>query len=92
MHKDFANKIKLEGINSKDLKHYKSPTYVNVVKAAIDFSDGVIIGSPKVNPDLISYLKEIDKPFLDYQPMDRYVDAYNDFYDEVMVNDPVIVE
>ena len=92
MHKDFANKIKLEGINSKDLKHYKSANYVSVIKAAIDFSDGVIIGSPKINPELVSYLKETDKPYLEYQPMDRYVDAYNDFYEEVMVNDHVIVD
>jgi starch synthase len=92
LHKDFAQKIKLDGINSRDLKHYKTPSYVNVIKAAIDFSDGVIIGSPTVNPELISYLKEIDKPWLDYQPMDRYVDAYNSFYDEILVNDAVSVE
>ncbi len=92
LHKDFAHKIKLDGINTRDLKHYKTPSYVNVIKAAIDFSDGVIIGSPKVNPELISYLKEIDKPWLDYQPMDRYVEAYNDFYDEILVNDTVSVE
>ena len=92
MHKEFANKIKLEGINAKDLKHYKDPSYVNVIKAAIDFSDGVILGSPNVNPELIRYLKEIDKPYLEYQPMDRYVDAYNDFYEEIMVTDSVTVE
>jgi starch synthase len=92
MHKDFANKIKLEGITSKDLKHYKSPNYVNVIKAAIDFSDGVIIGSPKVNPELISYLRERDKPFLEFQPLDRYVEAYNEFYEEILVNDQVAVD
>jgi starch synthase len=92
MHKDFAAKIKLEGISSKDLKHYKTPSYVSVIKAAIDFSDGVIIGSPKINPELVSYLKEIDKPYLEYQTMDRYVDAYNDFYEEIIVNDPVTVD
>jgi starch synthase len=63
-----------------------------MIKAAIDFSDGVIIGSPKINPEIISYLKEIDKPYLEYQPMDKYVDAYNDFYEEVIVNDPVTVD
>jgi len=92
MHKDFAEKIKLEGISAKDLKHYKTPNYVNVIKAAIDFSDGVVIGSPAVNPELIKYLKETDKPYLEFQPMDRYVDAYNDFYDEVLVNESVAVD
>ncbi len=92
LHKDFATKVKLEGITAKDLKHYKTPNYVNVIKAAIDFSDGVIIGSPTVNPELIKYIKDTEKPCLDFQPMDRYVDAYNDFYDEVLVNEPVVVD
>jgi starch synthase len=92
MHKDFATKVKLEGISPKDLKHYKAPSFVNVMKAAIDFSDGVIIGSPTVNPELRDYLKEIEKPHLDFQPMDRYIDAYNDFYEEVLVNESVTVE
>jgi starch synthase len=92
MHKDFSNKIKLDGISSKDLKHYKSPDYVSVIKAAIDFSDGIVLGSPKVNPELIQYLKDIDKPYLEYQPMDRYIDAYNDFYDEILIHDSVAVD
>ena len=92
MHKEFSNKIKLEGISAKDLKHYKNPNYVNVIKAAIDFSDGVIIGSPKVNPELVRYMQETDKPYLDFQPLDRYVDAYNDFYEEILVHNQVAVD
>lgn len=92
MHKEFSNKIKLEGISSRDLKHYKNPNYVNVIKAAIDFSDGVIIGSPKVNPELVRYMQETDKPYLDFQPLDRYVDAYNDFYEEILVHNQVAID
>ncbi|HNY02952.1 MAG TPA: glycogen/starch synthase [Bacteroidales bacterium] len=89
---NFASKIMLEGITTRDLKHYKSPDYVNVMKAAIDFSDGVVIGSPKINGELLNYLKEIEKPFLEYQTMERYTEAYNDFYDEILVNDSVAVD
>ncbi len=89
---NFASKIKLEGITTRDLKHYKSPDYVNVMKAAIDFSDGVVIGSPKIHPELRSYLKETDKPCLEYQTMERYVDAYNEFYDEILLSAPVTVD
>jgi starch synthase len=92
MHKDFGNKIKLDGITSRDLKHYKTPDFVSITKAAIDFSDGVVIGSPNVNPELIQYLKEIEKPYLEYQPMERYIDAYNEFYDEILVHDSVAVD
>jgi len=34
--KDAGNRIKLDGITNKDLKHYKKPSYVNIMKAAID--------------------------------------------------------
>ena len=90
--KDFANKIKLEGISSKDLKHYKNPNYVNMIKSAIDFSDAVIIGSPKINEEVLRYLKESDKPYLEFQPMEQYIEAYSDFYDEVLVSETVSVD
>jgi starch synthase len=91
LNKDFANKIKLEGITNKDLKHYKTPTYVNIIKAAIDFSDAIIIGSPKINSELLQYVKESEKPYLEFQPTDQYIDAYSDFYDEILVNESVTV-
>jgi starch synthase len=92
MNKNFTEKVKLTGINNKDLKHYKVPTFVNLMKSAIDFSDGVIIGSPSINPELMDYLKSSDKPFLEFQPMDRYIDAFSDFYDEILVAEPVSVD
>jgi starch synthase len=92
LNKDFANKIKLEGITPKDLKHYKSPTYVSMMKSAIDFSDAVIIGSPKINEEVLRYLKESDKPYLEYQPMEQYIDAYSNFYDDVLVSETVSVD
>ena len=90
--KDFASKIKLEGITSKDLKHYKAPSYVNLIKAAIDFSDAVIIGSPKIHPELNKYLKDSGTPYLEYQTMEKYIEAYSDFYDEVLISESVTVE
>lgn len=88
--KDFYNKIKLPGIVDADVSHYKQPSFSNITKAAIDFSDGVIIGSPEVNSEIINYLNSIDKPVLEFQSMDRYVDAYNEFYDEILVNENVL--
>lgn len=90
--KNFADKVRLDGINNKDLKHYKTTNYVNLMKSAIDFSDGVIIGSPSVNPELLAYIKSTDKLMLGFQPMDRYIDAFNEFYDEVLVAETVSVD
>ena len=88
--KNFAEKIMLPGIEESDIEHYKKPTFANITKAAIDFSDGVIIGSPEVNPEVVKYVNQIDKPVLEFQSMDTYVDAYNEFYDEILVNEQVL--
>lgn len=89
--KDYGNKLKLAGITVKDLKHYKEPNYVNILKAAIDYADGVIIGSPDVHPALLDYIKDSEKPLLGYQEPDVYLDAYSDFFDEFLVDEPAAV-
>ena len=81
---DFDKKVKLPGISPKDLKYYKDPNYVNLTKAAIDFSDGIIIGSEKIHPEIAEYLKGCKKPILEYQASDNYAEAYNAFYDTIL--------
>jgi len=90
MSKDFATKIKLPGIISKDTKQYKTPTFVNVMKAAIDFSDGIIIGSEIINKELLMYAQNSGKPILPYQTKEKYISAYAKFYDELLVAEPVV--
>ncbi len=82
--KNFAKKIKQEGITNNDLVHYKKGNYVNMIKASIDFSDGVIYGSEKINPEVEEYLKKSGKPALEYQSPDDYINAYADFYDKFL--------
>ncbi len=88
--KNFADKIMLPGIKESDIEHYKKPSFVNITKAAIDFSDGVIIGSPDINSDIINYVNQIDKPVLEFKSMDTYIDSYNEFYDEILVNEKIL--
>ncbi len=91
MDKDFANKIKIDGISVKDLKHYKKASFVSMMKAAIDYSDGVIIGSPVINAEVHEYLLQSGKPVLGYQSEDTYIHAFSDFYDLVLQNQSVAV-
>lgn len=87
MSKEFYKKIKLPGITNKDLKHYKKPVYVSMIKAAIDFSDAVVMGHPQINPEINQYIQDSGKPVLPYQSGDDYIDVYNKFYDELIVPD-----
>jgi len=73
-------------MTAKDLKYYKEPSYVNLIKAAIDYSDGVIIASEKINPEIAEYVKTCNKPVLEYQGLENYAAAYNALYDTILGN------
>ncbi len=79
----FNEKLLLEGITADDVKGIEDPTFANVSKMAIGYSDAVIQGSENINPDVKNYIQENGKLFLDYQPKETYIDAYNEFYDKV---------
>ncbi len=89
--KDFATKIKIDGITNKDLKHFKKPDYKALMMSAIDFSEGVIAGSENADPELLEYAKSLGKPVLEYQD-DKYIDTYNNFYDLILSQPPATLE
>ena len=80
---EFKNKVQLEGITPDDVKKLDDPNYINVSKLAIDYSDGIIKGTESINSDVEKYIKSQDKLFLDHQPKETYIDAYNEFYEKV---------
>jgi starch synthase len=51
-----------------------------------------IFGSPKINRELEGYVKESEKPYLEFQPMEKYIDVFSDFYDEILVDESVTVD
>ncbi|MBS4014434.1 MAG: glycogen/starch synthase [Bacteroidetes bacterium] len=90
LNKEIFNKMKGKVFDEKVLEKYKNPSFVNISKAAIDYADGIIIGSEKVNSEVEDYARSSNKPVLDYQPESTYMDAFNDFYDEVLVTEMAI--
>ena len=83
---NFAKKVKIEGVTQNDIKSLKEmPNFVNLSKLAIDFSDGVIVGSPDIHPDLFNYAKEKEGlHYLSYQNEENYVDEFDKFYDRIL--------
>ena len=90
--KNFEKKVAVEGVEAKHLKLYNKTTYESLTKAAINFSDAVIIGNEKINQEVEEYINSIDKPVLPYQPSDQYIDAYSEFYDEIFINEMSMVD
>ena len=87
---DIGKKIKYDGITKQDLAYYKKTNFVNLIKAAVEYSDGVIIGSPEINEELQVYADMSGKPVLEYQGEEQYLEAFSDFYDRILVEEPVV--
>ena len=90
--KGFAAKIPIEGVSKTDVKHVADPSFINLSKLAMDYSDGIIMGSDSVNPELQKYAKKIGKPILSFKTPEEYVEAYSMFYDAVLQGVEEIVE
>ncbi len=86
LNKDMFNKIKFDHINDDAIKTLKDPTYNNVMKVAIDYSDALIVGSEELPEDLTKHLKDSKKPVLDYKPKDEFSEAYAEFYNTEVLN------
>ena len=81
---DFATKLMLKGITKKDLGDLKEPVdYAALCKLAVDYSDGIIQNSEKVDESIIEYARQSGKLVLDYQSPENYANACNEFYDQV---------
>ncbi|MDX9846797.1 MAG: glycogen/starch synthase [Tenuifilaceae bacterium] len=80
------SKLQLENISKKDLELLNTPDYINLTKFALKFSDGIIFGSPTINPSIEEYTNTVQKPVLGYHGMEEYVEQINVFYDKVLNN------
>jgi starch synthase len=86
---DVGKKIKYDGINKQDLAYYKKTNYVSLLKAAMEYSDGMIAGSAQINKELTAHAAASGKPFLAYQDEENFIDSFSDFYDKVLLEEPV---
>ncbi|HKR07523.1 MAG TPA: glycogen/starch synthase [Bacteroidia bacterium] len=86
----YTKKLMMEGISATDIKDLKNPGYENLTVNAISKSDAIIMGSSSIHPQVKNYLKKANKPVLDHQSPENYVDAYNSFYEEVLMEDTVL--
>jgi starch synthase len=77
---DFKKKAANDGVKNKDLEMMNEPTFENLIKMCINFSDGIIAATPDSNEKYIQYALENKKHVLEYQSPEEYIDKYADFY------------
>jgi len=78
--KDMSNKVTFDNIEGSAIETLEKPTFVNLMKVAIDYSDALIIGSETLPEDIETHLKDSEKPVLDFKNKDEFSEAYTNFY------------
>ena len=81
----FARKLFLDGIKEEDLKDIDGDIdFSSLNKLAFRFSDAIIQGSPEMNSKIKEDVDASGKLFLPYQSPEVYIEAYNDFYNQIL--------
>lgn len=82
---DLERKMKTDGATAKDLRLYGQTDYLGLMKSAITYSQGVVIGSPNAHPELVAFAKENKRNVLDYiEDRDEFFARINKFYDSIV--------
>ena len=87
MNPGFAEKAAVDDVRPEDIEFLKEPTGINLAKTAIRYSDGIILGAPDVDGEIVDFCKSCNLPIL---PFDKesvenggYIDEYCAFYDQL---------
>ena len=79
-----------KGVEYKDAKmelfgkYNEKFDFTELGKLAIDYSDGIVEAGAEVNPELLKYATDNQKPLLSYPGEDNFGEAYNQFYQQIL--------
>lgn len=88
----FPSKVVMDGLAAADVKDLKDPNYVSLTKLAMNWSDAVIKSSASIDDQVESTFRKLNKPTLDYKSPEEYIEAYDSFYDEAVLEDSVLAD
>ena len=81
---NLEHKMKNDSATAKDLRLYGDTSYIGLMKAAITYSHGVIVGSKNANPELVDFAKKNKRNVLDFvEDKDEFYTRANKFYDTI---------
>lgn len=82
---NFSKKLRLTGISNDHLKHFRNPGYDQIIQSAVDYSDAVALTKDH-KKRILTYVEQSGKPVLQHPDDDNYVDMYDEFYDQILLN------
>ena len=89
---DFQRNVKFDTLTDEDVAEFAEGTHIGLTKAAIKYADAIIFGEEEISPEVAAVITGTDKNVLGYQDEETYLDAYSDFYTEVLAGDSVLAD
>jgi starch synthase len=77
---EMIKKVKFDNIPQEAISELENPTYENLLKCAINHSDGIIVGSSTLSSSLTNFIESSQKPFLPFASKESFAQLYTDFY------------
>lgn len=84
----FVKKMRMDGLPAEEGKLYKDASISTLNLVAMQKSDAIIRVSETLNPTLEKHLLKSSKRVLKHD--DNYIEAYSEFYDELMEEESVL--
>ena len=85
---NFTQKAVMNGMTEKQIEAYKEGNSVALDNGALQYADGLVLGSNELSPELLNNVKKSGKPVLDYDLTLDLENFYN-FYEEI-TNDELV--
>ncbi|MGI9546923.1 MAG: glycogen/starch synthase [Flavobacteriaceae bacterium] len=79
-------KIAFDNIPDNAITHLENPSYNNLLKVAVDFSDAIILAAENIPSELTEYITNLKKPVLPYVSVQEFEEAYSNFYSTEVLN------
>lgn len=92
LNKKFAEKVKFDTLTDEEVAEYSDSTHIGLTRAAIKFADAVIVGEEELTPEAAAEVTGCNKPMLGFQDEEAYLDAYSEFYTEILAEDSVLAD
>ena len=85
LNSEIINKLLFENkLEKSDLNMLKNPTFENLSKFAISYSDAVIQGSKSINSKVLQFMKDSNLPIMNFPGEEDYESQYNDFFESLV--------
>jgi len=86
-HPDFRSKVSLGALKDTDLPFLEKADMTGLAKTAIQYADGVILGSGGIDESLVRMCRAAQIPVMEFDARamenGEYIDRYNAFYDSL---------